>query len=144
MQAITVKRSGYITLPKFAEFPNGDLSVLEGGRHVPFQIKRVYFVNNLSACRVRRGNHAHRRLDQVIFCVNGSFLLGLDDGEQQCRIRMDRDNVGVRLGPGLWHTMEDFSPDCVIMVVASDVYEESDYLRNYDDFLEFLRAGGPA
>ena len=87
-----------------------------------------------------RGKHAHRELEQVIFCLSGSFMLGLDDGNSSQKILMKRDNVGVILGKLLWHTMEDFSSGCILLVVASDYYKESDYIRDYDEFLKCVES----
>ncbi len=139
METISVNQSGYVVLPKISDPPDGELSVLEAGRDIPFGVKRVYYINKLDNCISIRGKHAHRELEQVIFCLNGSFLLSLDDGCQKQDILMRRDNIGVYLGKMLWHTMHDFSSGCVIMVVASDHYNEADYIRDYDCFLELVK-----
>ena len=80
----------------------------------------------------------------VIFCICGSFILDLDDGRTRQSVRLDRDNVGVRLGPGLWHCMHSFSSGCVLLVAASDWYDEADYIRDYDDFRAWVDANGSA
>jgi len=135
---IKVKNSGLIKLQSFNDFPDGNLVIGESNRNVPFAIKRFYFINNLFNKKSHRGHHAHKKLEQIIFCINGSFVLKLDDGKNKQRILMDNPHYGVRLGPKLWHTMEKFSADCVILVLADDYYQESDYLRNYDEFIKYL------
>ncbi len=136
MESILVKNSGYITLKKIHDDRDGNLIIMETFRDVPFNIKRVYYINNLENAVSIRGQHAHRDLEQVIFCINGSFILGLDDGKVRQKLLMNKDNIGVYLGKMLWHTMEDFSSGCVLLVVASDFYKETDYIRNYDEFLK--------
>lgn len=132
---IRVKNSGYVELKLIHDNRDGNLVIMEELRDVPFEIKRVYYVTNLENSVSVRGKHAHRELEQVIFCLQGSFTLGLDDGINRQKILMNKVNVGVRLGRMLWHTMEDFSSGCVLMVVASDYYNEEDYIRNYEDFI---------
>jgi len=117
------------------------LCIAEGGRDVPFDIKRVYYVTHLENNHSVRGKHAHRALWQAIFCVNGSFMLGLDDGENRQEVLMWQAHVGVLLGPGLWHTMHSFSSGCVFLVAASDYYNEADYIRDYQEFLDFVKGG---
>jgi len=138
---LRVQHSGYITLHKIADPPDGDLSVMETERDIPFAIKRVYYINHLDHRASVRGKHAHRTLRQVIFCINGSFILPLDAGTVQQDVRMCRDEVGVLLGTMLWHTMHGFSSGCVLLVVASDHYQPADYIRSYDEFLRLARGG---
>jgi dTDP-4-dehydrorhamnose 3,5-epimerase-like enzyme len=135
-----VKNSVLIELPRIPDGIDGTLSVAEYGKNIPFQIKRVYYIYDLENSSATRGKHAHKELEQVIFCLNGSFILRLDDGENKEEILMNRRNVGVFLGKGLWHTMSDFSANCILLIIASDNYEESDYLRNYEDFLSYIRS----
>jgi hypothetical protein len=134
MNEIIVKNSGIITLPRIVDDRDGILCIMEGNRDIPFDIKRVYYINNLDSVSSVRGKHAHRTLSQVIFCVNGSFTLALDDGCRQQDVHMWQSNVGILLGPMLWHTMYDFSGGCVILVAASDYYFEADYIRDYNEF----------
>jgi len=132
---IIVQNSGYVHLNMIHDERDGNLVILEALRDVPFEIKRLYYITNLENSVSVRGKHAHRELEQIIFCVQGSFTLGLDDGKSKQKILMNKVNVGVRLGKMLWHTMEDFSDGCVLLVVASDYYKETDYIRDYDNFL---------
>ncbi|MDD2346687.1 MAG: FdtA/QdtA family cupin domain-containing protein [Kiritimatiellae bacterium] len=136
---IIVRNSGYVTLKKVVDDRDGVLCIAEGGRDVPFDIKRVYYVTHLENNHSVRGKHAHRALWQAIFCVNGSFMLGLDDGANRQEVLMWQTHVGVLLGPGLWHTMHSFSSGCVFLVAASDYYNEADYIRDYQEFLDFVR-----
>jgi dTDP-4-dehydrorhamnose 3,5-epimerase-like enzyme len=139
IETITVKNSGYIELPRIVDERDGVLSIMEGNKDIPFEIKRIYYINNLENRQSIRGKHAHKALQQVIFCINGSFVLSLDDGVKQQDIHMWQDNVGVILGSGLWHTMHSFSSGCILLVVASDYYEENDYIRDYDEFLQLVK-----
>jgi hypothetical protein len=127
-----------ISLQFFKDLPDGNLFIAEAGRQIPFEIRRVYFINTLANPRAVRGNHAHRELEQAIFCVSGSFTLHLDDGQTKQRLRLNDPGRGIRLGPMLWHTMSSFSYDCVILVLASRAFEESDYIRNYAEFLQAI------
>ena len=83
--------------------------------------------------------HAHKELEQIIFCINGSFKLLLDDGENQQFIYLSDPNRGIYMGPKLWHKMFEFSSDCIILVFASDLYNEKDYIRNFNEFLDFIK-----
>ncbi|MCK4539878.1 WxcM-like domain-containing protein [Candidatus Parcubacteria bacterium] len=136
---IKVKNSGIVKLQFYNDFPDGNLVIAESLKSVPFEIKRIYFVNSLHNQEAIRGKHAHKKLEQYIFCINGKFTLSLDDGTVKQKIRLDSPYYGVRLGPELWHTMIEFSPDCVILVFAGDYYNESDYIRDYDEFLKYIK-----
>ena len=136
---LRVKQSGIVLLQHFEDLPDGNLLIAEVKRHIPFDIKRVYFINKLANPEAIRGKHAHKSLEQVIFCVSGSFVLHLDDGYVKQSIKMNDPACGVRLGPMLWHTMRAFSYDCVILVLASARFDANDYIRDYDDFKELLR-----
>jgi len=112
----------------------GSLISLEFGAAVPFFAKRVYYIY-ATAPEVRRGAHAHRALRQVMVAVHGSCKVVLDDRSRREVFELRSCETGLYLGPGVWREMYDFSPDCVLMVLASEHYEEADYIRNYDDFL---------
>jgi len=135
-EPLIVKNSGYVELKLIRDNRDGNLVILEALRDVPFELKRLYYITNLENSVSIRGQHAHKQLEQVIFCIQGSFTLGLDDGQNHQKILMNKVNVGIKLGKMLWHTMEDFSNGCVLLVVASDYYSEEDYIRNYDDFIQ--------
>ncbi len=136
---ISVSNSGLISLKTIVDERDGHLNIMEESKHIPFSIKRVYYINHLENCTSVRGKHAHRALKQVIFCLSGSFVLTLDDGKVKQDLLMWKDNVGVYLGPMLWHTMHSFSSGCILLVLASDLYNESDYIRDYDEFLRLCR-----
>jgi hypothetical protein len=136
---LVVKNSGLLALKFFKDLPDGNLFIAEAHKQVPFDIKRVYFINTLANQKAIRGKHAHRKLQQGIFCINGSFTLNLDDGKTRQRILLNDPSCGVLLGPMLWHTMSSFSYDCVILVLASAGFDEADYIRDYDEFLLMTR-----
>ncbi|MEJ1971697.1 MAG: FdtA/QdtA family cupin domain-containing protein [Lacunisphaera sp.] len=136
---IRVRNSGLVHIKVFKDLPDGNLYIAEGGRQIPFAIKRLYFINTLANPKAVRGKHAHKALDQVLFAVSGSFLLHLDDGRTRQRVRLNDPAIGVRLGPMLWHTMTSFSYDCVICVLASEWFDEADYIRDYEKFLRAAR-----
>jgi dTDP-4-dehydrorhamnose 3,5-epimerase-like enzyme len=138
-EPIIVQNSGYIELSKIRDDRDGNLIIANSNKEIPFLIKRVYYINQLENSISVRGKHAHKQLEQVIFCISGSFLLGLDDGFNQQKILMNEDNVGIFLGKNLWHTMEDFSSGCVLLIFASDYYDEKDYIRCYTEFLDYLK-----
>lgn len=115
----------------------GSLIALEGGANVPFDIARVYFLfaTNLGA---ERGFHAHRALNQLAVCVHGSCTILVDNGSERRDVRLSRPDEGLRLGSMIWREMRDFSPDCVLMVLADAPYSEADYIRDYDEFLALV------
>ena len=113
----------------------GKLFVLEDAT-LPFAIRRVYAISGV-ATGATRGGHAHRKTDQALFVLSGSLTLNTDDGTHTESIPVAASEDGVRLPPMLWHTMSDFSPDCVALVAASLPYDEADYIRSYDDFKKY-------
>ena len=116
----------------------GSLIAIEENRDIPFAIRRIYYI---FATRegVRRGLHAHHQLQQVMVCVHGSCRVELDDGSGKVAVLLDDNYRGILLDRMIWHEMYDFSPDCVLMVLASDYYDESDYIRDYSEFTELAR-----
>jgi dTDP-4-dehydrorhamnose 3,5-epimerase-like enzyme len=136
---IYVKHSGIVTLPRIEDGIDGTISVAENLNHVPFEVKRVYYIYGLGNPGAVRGKHAHKELEQILFCINGSCKIGLDDGTHRQTVTLDKPHVGIRLGTELWHTMQEFSEDCILLVLASDVYKESDYIRNYDEFIAYVQ-----
>ncbi|MBI4032921.1 MAG: FdtA/QdtA family cupin domain-containing protein [Candidatus Blackburnbacteria bacterium] len=136
---IRVRNSGIVNLQYFEDPPDGNLAIGEVLRNIPFKIKRFYFINSLENPKALRGKHAHKKLEQIIFCINGSFTLHLDDGETKQRIKMDNPYIGIRLGPLLWNEMGDFSQNCVILIIANDYFRESDYIRDYSEFLDLVK-----
>ena len=142
--AIMVKHSGVVVLKRVVDERDGVLCIAEMMRDIPFEAKRIYYISHLDQQASLRGKHAHHALRQVIFCINGSFVLTLDDGATKQDVMMWREDVGVVLGPHLWHTMHSFSNGCILLVFASDYYNESDYIRKYDEFLKVVGKGDNA
>jgi dTDP-4-dehydrorhamnose 3,5-epimerase-like enzyme len=137
MKEIFVKNAHWVTTKKIVDGYDGILTVANESENIPFQIKRVYYIYNLiNHKKVQRGLHAHRTLQQVMFCVNGECNVIVDDGVQQQKVVLDEPNKGIYLGTYLWHVMDEFKNNCILLVFASDLYDESDYIRNYDEFLE--------
>ena len=119
----------------------GSLVAVEAGSDVPFAINRVYYLYG-TAPGAERGFHAHRTLQQLAVAVSGSCTFLLDDGTRQEEVRLDRPDTGLYIGAMVWREMRDFSPDCVVMVLASERYDERDYIRNRDDFLRHVASAG--
>ncbi len=116
----------------------GELVALEEMNDIPFDIKRVYYMYNTTTDAVR-GKHAHKNLQQVLICVHGSCKISLDDGNEKRIVILNKPNEGLYIANNMWREMYDFSKDAVLMVLASELYDEKDYIRNYDEFLEFVR-----
>lgn len=139
MIKIRVKNSGIVKLKTIIDKDgDGDMFVAEVTKNIPFKIKRVFFINHPKIKKSIRGRHAHKKFNQAIFCVNGSFVLNLDDGHIKQRILMNDPSIGIILGPELWHTMVNLSKNCNILVLADDFYHEGDYIRDYKDFIKYI------
>lgn len=126
-------------LAKYINFPvrgdeRGSLIALESNQDVPFDIQRVYYIFATKE-NVSRGYHAHKALKQVAICVKGSCRFVLDDGVERQEFYLDTCTGGILIESMVWREMHDFSDDCVLLVLASEHYDESDYIRNYDEFL---------
>ncbi|MFZ6746150.1 sugar 3,4-ketoisomerase [Undibacterium sp. JH2W] len=117
----------------------GSLIALEAEQDIPFAIARVYYIFGTKQ-GVERGFHAHKALQQVAVAVRGSCTMLFDDGHEKTEIVLDAPDKGVYIGPKIWREMNNFSEDCVLLVFADQHYDEADYLRNYDEFLAYLRA----
>lgn len=118
----------------------GQLVALEEMRNIPFHIKRVYYMYDTTA-GVTRGYHAHKSLEQVLICVHGSCKVMLDDGQKKTVVLLNKPNEGLYVSNTLWREMYDFSPDAVLMVLASELYDEADYIRDYNEFLQYIKEG---
>jgi dTDP-4-dehydrorhamnose 3,5-epimerase-like enzyme len=116
----------------------GSLVAIEGGRDVPFDIARVYYIFGTQT-GVERGFHAHRELNQYAVCVRGSCTVIVDNGTERRPVPMSEPDRALHLGPMIWHEMRDFSADCVLMVLADAPYDEEDYIRDYDQFVAAAR-----
>jgi hypothetical protein len=119
--------------------PRGNLTFIEAGRHVPFEIKRVYYLYDVPGGESRAG-HGHRTLEQVIIAMSGSFDVTLDEGGERRRFHLNRSYYGLHVAPMMWREIDNFSSGSVCMVLASDYYDEADYFRDYEGFLEAVRA----
>ncbi|PTP92749.1 dTDP-6-deoxy-3,4-keto-hexulose isomerase [Vibrio splendidus] len=117
---------------KSIEDSRGSLISLEEEKNIPFKIKRVYYLFN--TLDIPRGFHAHKNLKQVAICLNGSCRFVLDDGINRESLVLDSPKVGLYIDNNKWREMHDFSDDCVLVVLASEHYDESDYIRDYDEF----------
>ena len=126
-----------IELPVIAD-PRGDLTFVEGGRHLPFEIRRVYYLYNVPVDS-ERGGHAHRELEQVVFALSGSFRMTVDDGHTRTEYHMRDPRRGLYINRLIWREMDQFSQGAVCMVLASHRYDEADYYRDYRDFLKAVK-----
>ncbi|MEL7660870.1 FdtA/QdtA family cupin domain-containing protein [Acetobacterium wieringae] len=130
---------------KYVFQPHGDdrgqLVALEEFKDIPFRVKRVYYMYD-TAEDVTRGYHAHKSLQQILVCIHGSCKIRLDNGKEKKVIPLEKPYEGLYVSNNMWREMYDFSPDAVLMVLASEIYDETDYIRNYDDFLEFAKNFG--
>lgn len=114
----------------------GNLTVVENGVTLPFDVKRVYYLYDIPGGE-SRGSHAHKELEQLIVAASGSFKVTLDDGKVKRTFFLNRPYQGLYVKPGMWRDLEDFSSGAVCMVLASEVYQAEDYIRDYDEFLMF-------
>ena len=116
----------------------GTLSFLETERHIPFDIRRVYYIYDVQGLS-RRGFHAHRDLQQVLICIHGSCKIMLDNGTERQDVLLDSPSEGLLIENTIWREMYDFSPGAVLLVLASHYYDEADYIRDYNEFLAFIK-----
>jgi dTDP-4-dehydrorhamnose 3,5-epimerase-like enzyme len=123
-----------IQLPKILD-RRGNLTFIEGNNHIPFQIKRTYWIYDVPGGETR-GGHAYRKLQEFIVALSGSFDVVLDDGVKKKTFSLNRSYYGLFVPAGMWRHMENFSTNALAMVLASDDYNENDYIRKYDEFRE--------
>lgn len=128
-------------ITKYTFPPHGDdrgqLVAIEAMKDLPFEIKRVYYIYD-TLTDVRRGFHAHRNLQQILICVSGSCKIHLDDGHETAEVLLDKPSEGLYIANDMWREMYDFSEGAVLLVLASEYYDEADYIRNYDAFLAYV------
>lgn len=132
---MTIEKCAVIDLPVHKD-PRGNLTAVEGGLHIPFEIRRVYYLYDVPG-GAERGGHAHKDLHQLIIAMSGSFDVVLDDGKDKKRMHLNRSYQGLYVCPMIWRTIDNFSSGSVLMVLASNKYAEDDYYR---DYAEFMRA----
>jgi len=130
---LKTKNSYLIKIPLLVEGKRGNLSFCEVKRQIPFNIKRVYWIYNVSS-KKSRGGHAHRKTEQVLFCLQGSIKMDLDDGIHRDSIILNKPNIGIFLGRMLWHKMSNFKKNTILLVLASEFYNEKDCIRDYNTF----------
>lgn len=121
-----------IELPDLGD-ERGGLVAIESNKNIPFEIKRIYYIFDTQ--NKPRGFHAHKELKQIMFCLRGQCNVILDNGNLKEQVTLNKANQGLVIDPMIWHEMHDFSDDCVLLVLASGHYDESDYIRDYDAFL---------
>ena len=129
---MNLERCHMVELPKITD-PRGNLTFIEGGAHVPFDIRRVYYLYDVPG-GAERGGHAHKALHQLIIAMSGSFDVVLDDGFNKRRVHLNRSYNGLYVCPIIWRELDNFSSGSVCMVLASNSYDESDYYRDYQEF----------
>lgn len=126
-----------LNLPKISD-PRGNLTYVEAWKHVPFEIKRVYYLYDVPG-GAERGGHAHKDLHQLIIAMSGSFDIVVDDGRSKNRFHLNRSYIGLYICPMIWRELDNFSSGSVCMVLASNFYDEGDYYREYADYLAALK-----
>jgi len=125
-----------IELPKISD-PRGNLTFVEGGNQIPFDISRVYYLYDVPG-GAERGGHAHKALSQLIIAMSGSFDVILDEGDVKKRFHLNRSYQGLYVCPMMWRELDNFSSGSVCMVLASNKYDEADYYRDYNEYLKAI------
>jgi oxalate decarboxylase/phosphoglucose isomerase-like protein (cupin superfamily) len=136
MTRYNVKDCMVVELDKHHSDRKGNLTVVENGVTLPFDVKRVYYLYDVPGGE-SRGSHAHRQLEQLIVAASGSFTVTLDDGKHKRSFFLNRPYQGLYVKPGLWRDLDNFSSGAVCLVLASEVYQKEDYIRDYQEFLEY-------
>jgi dTDP-4-dehydrorhamnose 3,5-epimerase-like enzyme len=127
-----------LELPKIVD-PRGNLTFIEGGNHLPFEIRRVYYLYDVPGGATRAG-HGHKTLEQLMIAMSGSFDVEVNDGRARKKYHLDRSYYGLYIPPMIWRDIDNFSSGSVCLVLASEFFDESDYYRTYQDFLEAAKA----
>ena len=126
-----------LSLPKISN-RSGNITFVENNSHIPFNVKRVFYLYDIPGGE-KRGGHAHYELEQYIIAASGSFVVILDDGKNTKTVTLNRPNIALHIVPGLWRQLDDFSSGSISLVLASHIYEEGDYIRDYNEFLNFKK-----
>jgi len=124
---------------KIGDDKKGFLFFFESKRNIPFNIKRIYYIYGIGDLSTIRGPHAHKTTEQIFICLNGKVTYFLDDGENETKITITKPNIGIYIGPKIWHYMTNFSKNAIILGIASSYYNENDYIRNYNDFISYVK-----
>jgi len=136
MKGSRVYDCSIVEFPRHHSDRRGNLSVVTGGVSVPFDVRRVYYIYDVPGGE-SRGAHAHKNLHQLIVAVSGSFTVTVGDGYMRRSFRLDRPYTGLYIVPGIWRTLDEFSSGAVCLVLASELYDADDYIRDYDEYLEY-------
>ena len=136
---MTVESCKLIDFPKVPD-PRGNLTFIEGEHHIPFGIRRIFYIYDVPTGE-SRGAHAHRRLEQILICLSGSFDAQLDDGDNRKSVHLNRPWQGLYIPPMIWAAEVNFDPGSVCLVLASDLFDEADYIRDYDTYLRERQRG---
>jgi hypothetical protein len=135
MTNVTVQDCKIIDLPKNHQL-NGNLTSITNGVEVPFDVKRIYYLYDVPGGN-SRGGHAHKALHQIMIALSGSFSVTLDDGQNKKTFMLNQPYQGLLIPPGLWRDLDNFSSGSICMVLASELYDEEDYFRDYNNFLDY-------
>lgn len=138
VKKFSVYDCGIIELDRHHSQRKGDISVVENGETVPFDVKRIYYLYDVPGGE-SRGSHGHKKLQQLILAASGAFTVTLDDGENKKAITLNRPYQGLLIKPGIWRTLDDFSSGSVCLVLASEKYDAEDYIRDYNDYIEYRK-----
>jgi len=126
-----------IDIPEIQD-DRGTLSFIESNKNIPFEIKNVFYIYDIKRNKTR-GNHAHKSLHEFLICISGSCEISLDDGINKKTITLDKPSSGIHLVPYVWTIISPLSNNTICLVLASDYYDDSDYIRNYNEFLDFVK-----
>jgi dTDP-4-dehydrorhamnose 3,5-epimerase-like enzyme len=128
-----------VNFPKITDL-RGNLSFIEENRQIPFEIKRVYYLYDVPS-GATRGGHAHKSLEQIVIALSGSFDVVLDDGYERRKVFLNRPHYGLYIPPGVWRELENFSSNSVALSLVSQLYDETDYIRDYETFKRLIKNG---
>ena len=138
MKQTTVYDCSIIELDRHHSYRKGDISVVENNKTIPFSVKRIYYLYDIPGGE-KRGAHAHKELCQLIIAASGSFSVTIDDGNHKRTFNLSRNYQGLYLVSGIWRELHNFSSGSVCLVLASEIYDENDYIRNYTEFINFKK-----
>jgi len=133
-----MKNCRIINFKKIGNNDVGFLIALEENREIPFNIRRIYYIYDVPE-EIKRGFHAHKKLEQILISMSGSVKIKVDDGNEKKIIELNSPNKGLYIGPGIWREMYDFDKSAVLLVLASEYYNESDYIRDYEEFTKIIK-----
>lgn len=138
MKSYSVFNCDVLHLPKIHNRA-GNITPVENGIHIPFEVQRIYYLYDIPGGE-SRGAHGHKMLESVIIAVSGSFDVTIDDGINKKTVQLNRPYVGLNVKPGIWRDISNFSSGAICLVLASMKYDEGDYIREYNDFIDFKKS----